>query len=194
MHPRLTHWLLAYYWLDWGCRLKLPIKLSLSISQGATTQAQSNHKDSTKTWPILPHSHPSHLIKRGSQTACNRKLDYHDSCTLCKDSVLYSWVVISSLAKRLYKPSFCHSYTSFGVWPRDHYMLLQRPTTEVCHALLRFFTHSGPACSAEVSRTQWPLLHHVVQAVHIECHTDGSHRQGSSPLNRARHTAYSIPN
>jgi hypothetical protein len=34
--------------------------------------------------------------------------------------------------------SFCHSYTSFGVWPRDHYMLLQRPTTGVCHALLRF--------------------------------------------------------
>jgi hypothetical protein len=36
--------------------------------------------------------------------------------------------VISFLAKRIEKPPFCHSYTSFGVWPRDHYMLLQRFT------------------------------------------------------------------
>jgi hypothetical protein len=57
-------------------------------------------------------------------------------------------------------------------------MLLQRPTTGVCHALLRFLTHSGPACSAKVSRTQWPILHHEVQAVHIEYHINGSHRQG----------------
>jgi hypothetical protein len=73
-------------------------------------------------------------------------------------------------------------------------MPLQRPTTGVCHALLRITTQSGPACSAEVSRTKWPLLHHVVQAVHKECHKDGSQRQESSPLNRARHTTYSIPN
>jgi hypothetical protein len=32
------------------------------------------------------------------------------------------------LAKRLEKSSFCHPYTSFGVWPRDHYMPLQRFT------------------------------------------------------------------
>jgi hypothetical protein len=41
---------------------------------------------------------------------------------------MYPRVVISSLAKRLEKPHFCHSYTSFGVRPRDHYMLLQRFT------------------------------------------------------------------
>jgi hypothetical protein len=41
---------------------------------------------------------------------------------------MYSRVVISSLAKRLENPPFCHSYTSFGAWPRDHYMLLQRFT------------------------------------------------------------------
>jgi hypothetical protein len=102
------------------------------------TKAQSNHKDSTKAWPIPPHSHPNHLIKRGSQTTCNCKLGYHDSCTLCKGSALYPRVVISSLAKWLEKPHFCHSYTSFGVWPRVHYVLLQRSTTGVCHALLRF--------------------------------------------------------
>jgi hypothetical protein len=45
-----------------------------------------------------------------------------------KVSTLYPLVVISSLAKRLEKPPFCHSYTSFGVWPRDHYMPLQRFT------------------------------------------------------------------
>jgi hypothetical protein len=43
-----------------------------------------------------------------------------------KVSALYPRVVISSLAKRLEKPPFCHYYTSFGVWHRDHYMLLQR--------------------------------------------------------------------
>jgi hypothetical protein len=44
-----------------------------------------------------------------------------------KVSVMYPRV-ISLLAKRLEKPSFCHSYTSFGAWPRDHYMPLQRYT------------------------------------------------------------------
>jgi hypothetical protein len=43
-------------------------------------------------------------------------------------STLYPQVVISSLANQLEKPPFCHSYTSFGVWPRDHYMSLQRFT------------------------------------------------------------------
>jgi hypothetical protein len=33
--------------------------------------------------------------------------------------------VISLLAKQLEKPPFCHSYTSFDVWRRDHYMSLQ---------------------------------------------------------------------
>jgi hypothetical protein len=45
-----------------------------------------------------------------------------------KVSTLYPRVMISSLAKQLEKPPFCHSYTSFVVWPRDHYMLLQRFT------------------------------------------------------------------
>jgi hypothetical protein len=45
-----------------------------------------------------------------------------------KVSTLYPRVVILSLAKQPEKPPFCHSYTSFGVWPRDHYMLLQRFT------------------------------------------------------------------
>jgi hypothetical protein len=43
-----------------------------------------------------------------------------------KVSAQYPRVVISSLPKRLVKPPFCHSYTSFVVWPRDHYMPLQR--------------------------------------------------------------------
>jgi hypothetical protein len=43
-----------------------------------------------------------------------------------KVSALYPRVVISSLAKQLEKPPFCHFYTSSSVWPRDHYMTLQR--------------------------------------------------------------------
>jgi hypothetical protein len=129
------------------------------MSQSMITKAQrtqSNHKASTKTRSIPSHFHPNHLIKRGSQTTCNRKLGYHDSCTLCKGSTLYPRVVISSLAKRLQKPSFCHSYTSFGVWSRDHCMMLQRSTTRVCHALLRFFEQMVPACSAKVFHTNIP--------------------------------------
>jgi hypothetical protein len=45
-----------------------------------------------------------------------------------KVSALYSRVVISSLRRRLEKLLFAILYTSFGVWPRDHYMPLQRFT------------------------------------------------------------------
>jgi hypothetical protein len=45
-----------------------------------------------------------------------------------KVSALYPRVVISSLAKQPEKPPFCHSYTSFGAWPRDHNIPLQRFT------------------------------------------------------------------
>jgi hypothetical protein len=65
-------------------------------------------------------------------------------------------------------------------------MLLQRPTTGVCHALLRIPTQSGPACSAEVSCTKWPLLHHVVQAVH----KDRSHHHSIG--HDTQHVAYLI--
>jgi hypothetical protein len=41
----------------------------------------------TQSLTLSPKSISSntHLIKRGSQTACNCKLDYHESCTLCRD-------------------------------------------------------------------------------------------------------------
>jgi hypothetical protein len=42
-----------------------------------------------------------------------------------------------------------------------------------------FLTH-GPACSAEVSHTQWSHLHHVVQAVYTKCHKTG-HTDRSHP-------------
>jgi hypothetical protein len=42
-----------------------------------------------------------------------------------KVSILYP-LVISMLAKRLENLLFAIIYTSFGVWPRDHYMPLQR--------------------------------------------------------------------
>jgi hypothetical protein len=41
---------------------------------------------------------------------------------------LYPWVVISSLRGRLESLLFAIHYTSFGVWPRDHYMSLQKFT------------------------------------------------------------------
>jgi hypothetical protein len=79
-----------------------------------------------------------------------------------KVSALYPRVVISSLTKRLEKPPFCHSYISFGVWPRDQYIPLQRFTigrmpdlakvVRSTIALLRFL---------EVVVVPRPLLHRV---------------------------------
>jgi hypothetical protein len=61
------------------------------------------------------------------------------------------------------------------------------------HAVTKAYYRSM-SCFAMDSHTKWHLLHHVVHAVHKECHKDGSHRQEPSPLNRARLTAYSITN
>jgi hypothetical protein len=56
-----------------------------------------SHGSTQATPKIIPnHTIPFHLIKRESQTACNRKLGYHDNCTLCKGSAMYPRIVISS--------------------------------------------------------------------------------------------------
>jgi hypothetical protein len=65
------------------------------------SQRHKGHKGITKFSQRLYHSQPNQVIERGSLTACNHRLGYHNSCTLCKGSALYRWVVISSLAKRL---------------------------------------------------------------------------------------------
>jgi hypothetical protein len=79
-----------------------------------------------------------------------------------KVSALYPRVVISLLAKQLEKPHFCHSYTSFGVWPRDHYMSLQRFTmgrmpsfAKVVYSIIALLTFPG------VVMVPRPLLHRV---------------------------------
>jgi hypothetical protein len=81
---------------------------------------------------------------------------------LAKVSALYPRVMISSLAKQLEKPPFCHSYTSFGVWPRDHYMPLQRFTmcrmpglAKVVRSTIALLRFSG------VVVVPRPLLHRV---------------------------------
>jgi hypothetical protein len=90
-----------------------------------------------------------------------------------KVSALYLRVVILSLAKRLEKPSFYHSYTSFGVWPRDHYMLLQRFTMgrmpdlakvpRGTIAMLRFLGvvcgTMAPLAPCETMRVTIPIFH-----------------------------------
>jgi hypothetical protein len=83
-----------------------------------------------------------------------------------KVSAMYPRVVILSLAKRLEKAPFCHSYTSFGVWPRDHYMSLQRFTmgrmpgfAKVVHGTIAMLKFPG------VVTVPWPLLHRVSPGV-----------------------------
>jgi hypothetical protein len=79
-----------------------------------------------------------------------------------KVSSLYPHIVISLLRGRLKNLHFTILYTFFGVWPRDHYMSLQRFTMGrmsdlakvVCStiAMLRFLG---------VVMVPRPLLHHV---------------------------------
>jgi hypothetical protein len=47
-------------------------------------RAQSNRKASKNTKQNHTIPNQTNLIERGTKTACNRKLNYHDSYTLCK--------------------------------------------------------------------------------------------------------------
>jgi hypothetical protein len=58
-------------------------------------------------------------------------------------SSLYPHVVISSLARQLENPLFGILHTSFGLWPRDHYIPLRRSTTG-CLSDLAKVSHTGP--------------------------------------------------
>ncbi len=94
-----------------------------------------------------------------------------------KVSALYPRVVISSLAKRLEKSLFCHSYTILGVWPRDCYMPLQRFTIGVCNVMrcygfpwpqaplvvLRFPLTSDPSCIMWIQVTSSAFPHTIEQ-------------------------------
>jgi hypothetical protein len=81
---------------------------------------------------------------------------------IAKVSALYPRVVISSLAKRLEKPHFCHSYTSFDVWPRDDYMLLQMFTMGRMPSLAKVvFSTIVLLRFPRVVTVPWPLSHRV---------------------------------
>jgi hypothetical protein len=67
---------------------------------------------------------------------------------------------IASRATR--EPLFAILYTSFGVWPSDHYMPLQRSTmghmlgfAKVVHSTIALLRFLG------VVTVPWPLLHRV---------------------------------
>jgi hypothetical protein len=79
-----------------------------------------------------------------------------------KISAMYPSIVISSLIGWLENLIFTILYTFFGVWPKNHYMSLQRFTMGrmpsfakvVCSTIaLRWFL--------EVVAVPWPLLHRV---------------------------------
>jgi hypothetical protein len=96
-----------------------------------------------------------------------------------KVSAIYPRVVISSLAKRLESLLFLIPYIFFGpLWPRDYYMSLQRSTTGVCHALLRFLT-IGPACSAKISPTYPSCTMWAWVKYHVNSH---SSEQDAQPI------------
>jgi hypothetical protein len=75
---------------------------------------------------------------------------------------MYPRVVIPSLAKRLEKLPFCHSYTSFGVWPSDHYMPLQRFTMGPWQAWMSNYANSSTMTPLAPYESRWvitPICH-----------------------------------
>jgi hypothetical protein len=110
----------------------------------------------TEPYPIVPF--PNHTLysredPRPLVTASSAIMIVVHSVEI---STLYSSIVISSLDEWLENFLFTILYTSFGVWPRDHCMSLQRSTIGVCHTFLRFPEQMVPVCSAKVSRTNVP--------------------------------------
>jgi hypothetical protein len=101
------------------------------------------------------HPTPPHLVKRGSQIACNHKKCYHDSCTLYKGSVLYPRVVISSLAKQLGNLLFailtllwCMAQRSLhAITKVYHRSATVFPYLGSLLAVLRFPRDSSPSCT-----------------------------------------------
>jgi hypothetical protein len=147
----------------------------------------------TKPYPTIPF--PNHTLYSNEDP---RPLVTASSATMIvvhsvEVSILYPRVIISSPSKTR-EPPFCHSL--HFLWCMAHRSL--HVITNVYYRSMSCFAMISwqmvPACSAEVSCTKRPLLHHMVQAVHKECHKDWSQRRDPSPLNRARHTAYIIPN
>jgi hypothetical protein len=81
--------------------------------------------------------------------------------------------VIPSLAKWLEKPHFCHSHTSSGVWPKYHYMSLQKFTVgrmsglaKIVHGTIAMLRFLGVVCSTmaplalcEPRRVTTPITH-----------------------------------
>jgi hypothetical protein len=159
------------------------------MSQSMITKAQSNHKASTKAWPIPSHFHLNHLIKRGSQTACNHKLGYHDSCTVCKGSILYPRVVISSLAKLHFAILTLPLVYGLEITTccykgllQEYVMLCYSPDKRSLLAVLRFQAQTSPLAPCGSGSSQ-SMSQRLIT------------KYGTIPtLNRAWHTTYSIPN
>jgi hypothetical protein len=60
------------------------LKTNVVVQQKTKVFVQQKIKVITKSHTLnkaIPFN--THLIERGSQTTCNHKLGYHDSCTLC---------------------------------------------------------------------------------------------------------------
>jgi hypothetical protein len=90
MRLHLTQDLLAPAFQSLSYRLTLPHLGCILVYHKVWPH---RHKVITKIPQRLDQFHPipiqNHLIRRGSQTACICKLDYHVSCTLCKGSAVY---------------------------------------------------------------------------------------------------------
>jgi hypothetical protein len=82
MNLYLTLQLLALKLLSKSCRLRLPNYVEL-FSKYDPQRGSIDHMTPHRLDPDHSnHTTPYHLVKTGSQTACNHKHGCHDSCTL----------------------------------------------------------------------------------------------------------------
>jgi hypothetical protein len=146
-------------------------------------RAQWDHKVCTKTTPFP--IEPTNWKRIPDRLSANSTIMI--VVNFAKVSALHQRVVISSLAKQLEKPPFCHSYTSIGAWPRDHYMPLQRTATEVHHALLRILQQRALVAVLRISQQRAPLA--PCSSSRSQSMSHVWHKEWcTSPLNWARHT------
>jgi hypothetical protein len=168
MHLYLTLNLLAHIYyvivVGWNYPLSL-ITIRCEPQRGyyRSHNITKLHQKSSRS-NTMPHPIPFPLIKTKEDLIplVTLSMAIMTVVHFAKISTLYPRVVISSLAKWLEKPSFCHSYTSSGVWHRDQYMPLQRITmchmpglAKVVHSTIAMVRFSG------VVAVPWWLLHHV---------------------------------
>jgi hypothetical protein len=168
------------------------------IHEGAqrVTKGTKDHtvpQSCTKPYPTIPFPNHTLYSREDLRLLLTASLAILIVVHIAEVSTLYPHIVISSTSVTR-EPLLCHSL--HFLWCMNQRSL--HAVTKVYYRSISCFAtvswQTVPAYSTKVSHIKHPLLHHVVQAVHKVCHRDWSQSMVPSPLNRAWHITYSIPN